>query len=156
MPSVRVLTPKSSSKSLKDALVRKKSESTLIIPTISVTPAEGDEPEPKGRRDSFLAAQEAIAAARGVLSGNVTALDSEGADEPLNGSPSGLGKGRRGRRGRRIKPKPLVNFDEEKLAAHGSHSHGMSWGLRAHSQPDVDFCRGRSRSPKYRIHTRPA
>lgn len=83
---------------------RKKTESTLIIPTISVTPADGDE-EPETRRDSFLAAQEAIAAARGVLGANAAAL-ADGADEPLNGKKK--------RRGRRAKPKPLVNFDEEK------------------------------------------
>ncbi|EJT45032.1 hypothetical protein A1Q1_06616 [Trichosporon asahii var. asahii CBS 2479] len=136
VPAIRTLTPKSSSKSLKDTLGavagRRKTESTLIIPTISVTPAEGDEDDgTETRRDSFLAAQEAIAAARGVLGANAAALEADGSHEPLNGKS---GHGKRGRRGRRAKPKPLVNFDEEK-----------------HDRP-----RGRSRSPKYRIHTRPA
>lgn len=116
VPAIRTLTPKSSSKSLKDALGRKKAESTLIIPTISVTPAEGEEDDGAGRRDSFLAAQEEIAAARGVLGANAAALEARphgaGAGEPP------AGKNKRGRRGRRTKPAPLVSFDEEK---HGTH-----------------------------------
>lgn len=142
VPAIRTLTPKSSSKSLKDTLGavagRRKTESTLIIPTISVTPAEGDEDDgTETRRDSFLAAQEAIAAARGVLGANAAALEADGSHEPLNGKS---GHGKRGRRGRRAKPKPLVNFDEEKHGMHPLSSRGRSHLTKTgETGPEVDL-----------------
>lgn len=121
---VRTLTPQSSSKSLRDKAAKardKASAPTLVIPTISVTPAEGDEDEDgDGRRDSFLAAQEAIAAARGVFGDNAAALE-DGAES----RPQAKAKGK-GKRGRKHKPKPLLTLDEEK--------HGTSAPISQRSQ----------------------